>query len=102
MQEREEVEGGAGKIELGRDGAYGIRKVVRILGRQALPSVVPSVRQSVSPPVRLSHRWPSRSPAVRWPSIGSSGLCCCHPTSAASPTPAHGVIGPCSIPRLVI
>lgn len=45
-------------IELGRDGAHGIRKVVRILGSKL------TVSHPVSPSARLSHRWPSRSPSV--------------------------------------
>lgn len=95
---------GGGGIELGRDGARDTEGG-EDFRKQAYRQ---SSRQSVSPPVSsVAESEPSSArpvpfPSFRWPSIGSSGACCCHPTSLSSPTPSHGVIGPCSIPRLMI
>lgn len=80
----------------------GIRKVVRILG--GMLTVSRPVSPSVPPVSSVAESEPSSARPV--PSLGFDGPrlaraahLAAHPTS---PAPAHGVIGPCSIPRLVI
>lgn len=67
-----------------------------------------SSRQSVSPPVSSvaesepSSPRPVPSLPFDGPRLARAAHVAAHPTFPSSPTPAHGVIGPCSIPRLLI
>ena len=107
VQEEEEEAvggGGGGGIELGRDGARDTEGG-EDFREQAYRK---SSRQSVSPPVSsVAESEPSSPrpvPFLRFdgPRLARAKHIAVHPTSPCSPTPAHGVIGPCIIPRLMI